>query len=106
RSARARTSPRRSGTRGRGRAATGTRGTGPRGRRGRTDPTPRSNLRSRLDLSSRGRLGNLSDMTVTVVTGAASGMGRSCVDVLQGTTGHIVAVAVRQTALEGQTARQ
>ena len=39
-------------------------------------------------------------MTVTVVTGAASGMGRSCVDVLQGTTDHLVAVDVRPTEIE------
>jgi len=42
-------------------------------------------------------------MTVTVVTGAASGMGRSCVDVLRGTTDHIVAVDVRPTEIEGTT---
>jgi NAD(P)-dependent dehydrogenase (short-subunit alcohol dehydrogenase family) len=40
-------------------------------------------------------------MTVTVVTGAASGMGRSCVDVLQGTTDHMVAVDVQPTEIEG-----
>jgi NAD(P)-dependent dehydrogenase (short-subunit alcohol dehydrogenase family) len=40
-------------------------------------------------------------MTVTVVTGAASGMGRSCVDVLRGTTDHVVAVDVRPTEIEG-----
>ncbi len=40
-------------------------------------------------------------MTVTVVTGAASGMGRSCVDVLQGTTEQMVAVDVRPTEIDG-----
>jgi NAD(P)-dependent dehydrogenase (short-subunit alcohol dehydrogenase family) len=40
-------------------------------------------------------------MTVTVVTGAASGMGRACVDVLQGTSDHIVAVDVRPTEIDG-----
>jgi NAD(P)-dependent dehydrogenase (short-subunit alcohol dehydrogenase family) len=40
-------------------------------------------------------------MSVTVVTGAASGMGRSCVDVLMGTTEHLVAVDVRETEIEG-----
>ena len=40
-------------------------------------------------------------MTVTVVTGAASGMGRSCVDVLQGTTDQMVAVDVRPTEIDG-----
>ena len=40
-------------------------------------------------------------MSVTVVTGAASGMGRSCVDVLMGTTDHVVAVDVRETQIDG-----
>ena len=40
-------------------------------------------------------------MTVTVVTGAASGMGRACVDLLQGTTDHLVAVDVRPTDIDG-----
>ena len=40
-------------------------------------------------------------MSVTVVTGAASGMGRSCVDVLLGTTDHLVAADVRETEIDG-----
>jgi NAD(P)-dependent dehydrogenase (short-subunit alcohol dehydrogenase family) len=40
-------------------------------------------------------------MTVTVVTGAASGMGRSCVDLLAGTTDHLVAVDLRDPGIEG-----
>jgi NAD(P)-dependent dehydrogenase (short-subunit alcohol dehydrogenase family) len=41
------------------------------------------------------------DMTVTVVTGAASGMGRSCVELLLGTTDHLVAVDLRAPEIEG-----
>lgn len=40
-------------------------------------------------------------MTVTVVTGAASGMGRSCVDLLRGSTDHLVAVDLRAPEIEG-----
>jgi len=40
-------------------------------------------------------------MTVAVVTGAASGMGRSCVDVLMGTADQVVAVDLRETDIEG-----
>jgi len=40
-------------------------------------------------------------MTVTVVTGAASGMGRSCVDALQGVSDHLVAVDLRPTEIDG-----
>ena len=40
-------------------------------------------------------------MTVAVVTGAASGMGRSCVDVLLGTADQVVAVDVRETEIDG-----
>ncbi len=40
-------------------------------------------------------------MTVTVVTGAASGMGRSCVDRLLGTTEHLVAVDLKAPKIEG-----
>jgi NAD(P)-dependent dehydrogenase (short-subunit alcohol dehydrogenase family) len=40
-------------------------------------------------------------MTVTVVTGAASGMGRDCVEVLQGTTDHLVAVDVKPVDIGG-----
>ena len=40
-------------------------------------------------------------MTVTVVTGAASGMGRSCVDVLQGIADQMVVVDVRPIDIDG-----
>ena len=40
-------------------------------------------------------------MSVAVVTGAASGMGRSCVDMLMGTADHVVAVDVRETEIDG-----
>jgi NAD(P)-dependent dehydrogenase (short-subunit alcohol dehydrogenase family) len=40
-------------------------------------------------------------MTVTVVTGAASGMGRSCVDLLMGTTDYLVTVDVKPTDVDG-----
>jgi NAD(P)-dependent dehydrogenase (short-subunit alcohol dehydrogenase family) len=40
-------------------------------------------------------------MTVTVVTGAASGMGRSCVDRLRGTTEHLIAVDLKAPSIEG-----
>jgi NAD(P)-dependent dehydrogenase (short-subunit alcohol dehydrogenase family) len=40
-------------------------------------------------------------MTVTVVTGAASGMGRCCVDRLLGTTGHLIAVDLKAPEIEG-----
>ena len=40
-------------------------------------------------------------MTVTVVTGAASGMGRSCVDRLRGTTDHLIAVDLEAPEIEG-----
>ena len=40
-------------------------------------------------------------MTVAVVTGAASGMGRACLDRLLGTVDHLVAVDVRETNIEG-----
>jgi NAD(P)-dependent dehydrogenase (short-subunit alcohol dehydrogenase family) len=40
-------------------------------------------------------------MTVAVVTGAASGMGRDCVDVLRGLADVIVAVDLREPAIEG-----
>ena len=40
-------------------------------------------------------------MTVAVVTGAASGMGRSCVDMLMGSVDHLVAVDVREIEIEG-----
>jgi NAD(P)-dependent dehydrogenase (short-subunit alcohol dehydrogenase family) len=40
-------------------------------------------------------------MSVAIVTGAASGMGRSCVDRLVGAADHVVAVDVRETAIEG-----
>ena len=40
-------------------------------------------------------------MTVTVITGAASGMGRVCVERLRGTTEHLVAVDLRAPEIEG-----
>src|SRR5262245_55655219 len=40
-------------------------------------------------------------MTVAVVTGAASGMGRSCIDMVMGTVDQVVAVDVRETDIEG-----
>jgi len=40
-------------------------------------------------------------MTVAVVTGAASGMGRSCVDVVRGIVDQVVAVDVRETDIDG-----
>ena len=40
-------------------------------------------------------------MTVTVITGAASGMGRVCVERLRGTTEHLVAVDLRAPDIEG-----
>jgi NAD(P)-dependent dehydrogenase (short-subunit alcohol dehydrogenase family) len=40
-------------------------------------------------------------MAVTVVTGAASGMGRACVERLRGTTEHLVAVDLRAPAIDG-----
>jgi NAD(P)-dependent dehydrogenase (short-subunit alcohol dehydrogenase family) len=40
-------------------------------------------------------------MTVTVVTGAASGMGLRCVDRLRGTTEHLVAVDLEAPTIEG-----
>jgi NAD(P)-dependent dehydrogenase (short-subunit alcohol dehydrogenase family) len=40
-------------------------------------------------------------MTVTVVTGAASGMGRSCVDRLLGTTEHLIAVDLKAPEIDG-----
>jgi len=40
-------------------------------------------------------------MTVAVVTGAASGMGRSCVDMVRGTVDCVVAVDVRETDIDG-----
>jgi NAD(P)-dependent dehydrogenase (short-subunit alcohol dehydrogenase family) len=40
-------------------------------------------------------------MTVTVVTGAASGMGRACVDLLLGSTDHLVAVDLNEPEIEG-----
>src|ERR1700721_774883 len=41
------------------------------------------------------------DMTVTVVTGAASGMGRLCVESLRGTADHLVAVDLVAPQIEG-----
>ena len=41
------------------------------------------------------------DMTVTVVTGAASGMGRLCVESLRGTTDHLVTVDLVAPQIEG-----
>jgi NAD(P)-dependent dehydrogenase (short-subunit alcohol dehydrogenase family) len=46
-------------------------------------------------------MGGEAGMTVTIVTGAASGMGRSCVDVLLGTTDHLVAVDLRDPQIDG-----
>jgi len=40
-------------------------------------------------------------MTVGVVTGAASGMGRACVDRLQGSVDHLLAVDLRAPEIEG-----
>ncbi len=40
-------------------------------------------------------------MTVTVVTGAASGMGRRCIERLRGTSDHLVAVDLRAPEIEG-----
>jgi NAD(P)-dependent dehydrogenase (short-subunit alcohol dehydrogenase family) len=40
-------------------------------------------------------------MTVGVVTGAASGMGRACVDRLLGTFDHLVAVDLQEPAIDG-----
>jgi NAD(P)-dependent dehydrogenase (short-subunit alcohol dehydrogenase family) len=40
-------------------------------------------------------------VTVTVITGAASGMGRFCVESLRGTTDHLVAVDLRAPLIEG-----
>ncbi len=40
-------------------------------------------------------------MTVAVVTGAGSGMGRSCVDRLRGRTEHLVAVDLRAPEIDG-----
>ena len=40
-------------------------------------------------------------MTVGVVTGAGSGMGRACVDRLRGTVDHLVAVDVRDPGIDG-----
>jgi NAD(P)-dependent dehydrogenase (short-subunit alcohol dehydrogenase family) len=40
-------------------------------------------------------------MSVSVVTGAASGMGRCCVDRLRGTSEHLLAVDLREPAIEG-----
>ena len=40
-------------------------------------------------------------MTVTVITGAASGMGRVCVERLRGTTEHLVAVDLQAPQIEG-----
>ena len=42
-------------------------------------------------------------MSVTVVTGANSGMGRSCVDLLLGSADHLVAVDLREPEIEGAT---
>jgi NAD(P)-dependent dehydrogenase (short-subunit alcohol dehydrogenase family) len=42
-------------------------------------------------------------MTVGVVTGSASGMGRACIDRLRGTVDHLVAVDLRAPDLEGTT---
>ncbi len=43
-------------------------------------------------------------MTVTVITGAASGMGRLCVERLRGTADHLVAVDLRAPEIEGVVA--
>ena len=40
-------------------------------------------------------------MTVTVITGAASGMGRLCVERMRGTTDHLVAVDLNTPHIEG-----
>ena len=40
-------------------------------------------------------------MTVTVITGAASGMGRLCVERLRGTTDHLVAVDLAAPRIDG-----
>jgi NAD(P)-dependent dehydrogenase (short-subunit alcohol dehydrogenase family) len=40
-------------------------------------------------------------MTVTVITGAASGMGRLCVETLRGTADHLVAVDLRAPEIDG-----
>jgi NAD(P)-dependent dehydrogenase (short-subunit alcohol dehydrogenase family) len=40
-------------------------------------------------------------MTVTVITGAASGMGRRCVERLRGTTDHLVAVDLQAPQIDG-----
>ncbi len=40
-------------------------------------------------------------MTVTVITGAASGMGRQCVESLRGTTDELVAVDLEAPQIEG-----
>jgi NAD(P)-dependent dehydrogenase (short-subunit alcohol dehydrogenase family) len=40
-------------------------------------------------------------MTVTVVTGAASGMGRACAEQLRGRADHLVAVDVRDPGIDG-----
>jgi NAD(P)-dependent dehydrogenase (short-subunit alcohol dehydrogenase family) len=40
-------------------------------------------------------------MTVAVVTGAASGMGRACVERLRGSVDHLVAVDVRDAGIDG-----
>jgi NAD(P)-dependent dehydrogenase (short-subunit alcohol dehydrogenase family) len=42
-------------------------------------------------------------MTVGVVTGAASGMGRACVERLRGTVDHLLAVDLREPAIDGTT---
>jgi NAD(P)-dependent dehydrogenase (short-subunit alcohol dehydrogenase family) len=42
-------------------------------------------------------------MSVTVVTGAARGMGRSCVDRLLGTTEHLIAVDLKPPEIDGTT---
>jgi NAD(P)-dependent dehydrogenase (short-subunit alcohol dehydrogenase family) len=40
-------------------------------------------------------------VTVAVVTGAASGMGRQCVERLRGTTEHLIAVDIREPSIDG-----
>jgi len=40
-------------------------------------------------------------MTVTVITGAASGMGRLCVETLRGSADHLVAVDLRAPEIDG-----
>ena len=42
-------------------------------------------------------------MTVGIVTGAASGMGRACIDRLRGSVDHIVAVDIRDPNIAGTT---